>query len=290
MKFWQSLSFAEPEQLIDLAKICDEVGFHGTFLSDHLFFPKSLESKYPYSPDGAPAFAPETPFPDPFSTVGALAAVTEKLRFSLGVYILPLRHPLEVAKAAATLAILSNNRFSIGAGAGWMKEEFDQFGVEFKTRGKRFNETIDVLRAIWKGGMVEYHGEFFDFDPLQMSPAPSESVPILIGGVSRAAMRRTAERGDGWIGPGNDPSDVSAILENLTQLRRDAGREKDPFETIIPLITPPDIDTLKRLRDLGMDGTVSYPFSYTLGPTSSLDDKRRYLEGFAEQFVRPLSE
>src|SRR6185503_4496640 len=112
------------------------------------------------------------------------AAVTTRLQFVTGVYILPLRHPLEVAKSVASIALLSGNRVGLGVGAGWMREEFDVLGREFKGRGKRLDEQIEVIRKVWRGGMVEHHGTHYDFPPLQMSPAPTALPPILIGGQS----------------------------------------------------------------------------------------------------------
>jgi probable F420-dependent oxidoreductase len=286
MKFWQAVSFTETEQLIEVAAIAEQVGFDGILVSDHLFFPEKLESKYPYTPDGVPGFTPDTAWPEPFSLVGAMAAVTRRIRFATMVYILPLRHPLEVAKASATLDVLTGGRFILGTGAGWMKEEFDQLGVDFHTRGARYDEAIDVLRTLWRGGMVEHHGRFFDFARLQMSPAPSRSVPIYIGGASPAALRRTAVRGDGWLGNGSDPEEATRILGEIARLRREAGRERLPFEAIVPLTTAPDADVLRRLEDAGAHGSVSYPFLYALGPTSTIAEKRGYLEGYAENVIR----
>jgi alkanesulfonate monooxygenase SsuD/methylene tetrahydromethanopterin reductase-like flavin-dependent oxidoreductase (luciferase family) len=134
--------------------------------------------------------------------------------------------------------------------------------------------------------MVEHHGRFFDFARLQMSPAPSQSVPIYIGGASPAALRRTAVRGDGWLGNGSDPDEATRILLEIARLRREAGRERLPFEAVVPLTTAPDADVLRRLEDHGAHGTVSYPFLYTLGPTSTIAEKRRYLEGYAENVIR----
>ena len=286
MKFWQAVSFTEPEQLVEIARIAEQVGFDGILVSDHLFFPEQLASKYPYTPDGVPGFSAETAWPEPFALVGAMSSVTRSLRFATMVYILPLRHPLEVAKATATLDILSGGRFILGVGAGWMKEEFLQLGVDFHTRGARLDESIAVLRKVWAGGMVEHHGRSFDFPRLQMSPKPSRPVPIYVGGVSNAALRRTARAGDGWLGNGSDPAEASRILGEIARLRREAGRERLPFEAVVPLTTPPDPDVLRRLEDQGAHGTVSYPFLYTLGPTSSLAEKRRYLERYAETVIR----
>jgi probable F420-dependent oxidoreductase len=182
MQFWQSLSFTEPEHLLELARIAEQAGFTGVLVSDHLFHPQRFEAAYPYTADGLPPFTPETPWPDPFVTIGAMAGATTRLRFSMAIYILPLRHPLEVAKAAATVAVLSGGRFALGCGAGWMKEEFTQLGVDFHTRGRRYDESIEVLRKVWAGGMVEHHGRFFDFEPLRMEPVPPAPLPIWIGG------------------------------------------------------------------------------------------------------------
>jgi probable F420-dependent oxidoreductase len=289
VKFWQSVSFTEPEQLVAIARLCEEAGFEGILVSDHLFYPEKLVSKYPYSPDGRPGFAPDTPWPEPWSAVAAMAAVTARLRFATMVYILPLRHPLEVAKATSTLGVLSGARFALGVGAGWMREEFDALGVDWKTRGARMDESIDVLRKLWRGGMVEHHGRFFDFARLQISPPPPAPPPIWVGGASDAALRRAARLGDGWMGSGDDPAQVPAILGRLRALRREAGREREPFELLVPLSAPADADTLRRLEEQGMTSTVSYPFFYTLGPTSSLDAKRRYLETYASEVIAKSS-
>ncbi|HTO69257.1 MAG TPA: LLM class F420-dependent oxidoreductase [Myxococcota bacterium] len=289
MKFWQAVSFSEPEQLVEIAKLVESTGFEGILVSDHLFYPEKLVSKYPYTPDGVPGFTPETPWPDPFASVAAMAAATTRIRFATMVYILPLRHPVEVAKACATLDVLTGGRFVLGAGAGWMKEEFDQLGVEFATRGARFDESIAVLRKLWRPGMAEHRGRFFDVPRMQMSPSPKQPVPIYIGGGSPAAFRRAATLGDGWLGAGTDAEQAERDLAELAKLRAEAGRAREPFEAVVPLTAPPDAGVLRRLEDRGAHGTVSYPFLYSLGPTSSLEQKRRYLEGYAESVIRKLA-
>lgn len=289
MKFWQSLSFTETDQLIEVAKICEEVGFEGVMVSDHLFHPGSFEKHYPYNETGDPGFTADTPWPQAWTTIAAMAAVTKRIRFTTLIYILPLRDPIEVAKATGTLSVLSNGRFALGAGAGWMREEFDIMGVDFATRGKRFNECIEVCRKLWHGGMVEHHGEFFDFPELQMSPAPAESVPIWIGGVSNAALRRAGTLGDGWLGSGQTPEEGVEMLGKIANHRKASGRDGQPFEAIVPLVSAPDPDSMKQLQDAGATGSVSYPFTYTIGPTSTLDEKRAYLEGFANNVIQPFA-
>jgi probable F420-dependent oxidoreductase len=289
MKFWQAVSFSEPDQLRDIAVIAEDCGFEGIMISDHMFYPGDYEAKYPYSEDGKlDGFTAETPWPDPWVAISMMAAVTTKIRFTTMVYILPLRNPIEVAKSTSTLGLFTNDRFALGAGVGWMREEFETMGVEFKTRGKRMNEMIEVLHKLWSGEMVEHHGDHFDIPRVLMNPVPAKRVPIWIGGISKPALRRAASLGDGWLGSGHTMDEAVDLLGQLHGLRKEYGRENDEFEAIAPIATPPNPDDMKRLEDAGADGTVSYPFTYSLGPTSTLDQKRAYLEGFAENIIKPM--
>ena len=289
MKFWQMLTWMEPEQILEVARFAEEVGFEGVMLGDHGVFPLEVKATYPYSADGKPPMAADAWYPDCWATIGAISAVTRRIRFAVAVYVLPLRNVFEVARATGTLAILSNNRFILGVGIGWMKDEFDIYGVDFHTRGKRFDEQLDVLRKLWGGGMVEHHGALIDFPPLQISPAPQRTVPIFTGGASAVALKRAAVKADGWIGAGNTPAEVPGLLAEFRRLRREAGREQLPFETVIGLSTPPDLATFQRLDEAGMSGGVSYPFTFTAGQCSTLDDKKRVMEDFAKRFIQPLS-
>ena len=281
--------YVETEQLLDVAKLAEELGFEGVMGSDHALFPRSLESRYPYSADGAPPITGDTIYPDPWVSTAAMAAVTTTLKFSTSVYILPLRNPIEVAKATGTLSLLSGGRFILGAGVGWMKEEFDACGVDFSTRGRRMDETIDVLHKLWGNDWVDHRGEFFHYDGIKLSPSPGQSVPIFTGGSSKPALRRAARVGQGWIGNGNHPDEVPSLLQQLQGYREEYGRDTLPFETVIGLTTPPDLDTFKRLRDQGMTAGVNYPFSLIFGRDSSLDEKRRVMEQFAESFIVKLA-
>ena len=286
MDFWQSVAFMETDQLFEVVKICEEVGFDGVMVSDHLLHFEQTLSRYPYSKDGKPPWPTEgIAWPECWSIIGALAAVTERIRFVTNVFILPLRNPIEVAKATSSVAHFCEGRLILGAGSGWMKEEFDLLGVDFKTRGKRFNECIDVLRRLWTGQAVEYHGEFFDIPPVKMSPAPSTPIPIYIGGMNPNALRRAARMGDGWLGAGQTLEEALETVKRLEELRLEAGRGGQPFETIVPIGGPPKVEVLKRLQGAGVGGTVSYPFSFNIGPTSTLEQKRAYLEGYANDII-----
>lgn len=294
MKFWQNLSWLETDQQIAVAKFAEEMGFEGVVHGDHFVFPQNIATPYPYSPDGKPPMNTDWNYPDCWVTIAAQAAVTTTLKFSTGIYVLATRHPLVTAKATGTLALLSNNRAIIGVAPGWMKEEFALAGVPFEKRGKRMDECIDVLRKVWMGGVAEHHGEFYDFGPIRMEPMPGYALPIYVGGGSAPALERAGRLADGWTGGGNMLDDVPALLAQIANARKAAGRTHLPFEAIVPLMVPPDVDTFKRLRDHGVAAGINvsamaFPFALTLGMTSTLDAKKKAMEGFAKAFIRPLS-
>jgi alkanesulfonate monooxygenase SsuD/methylene tetrahydromethanopterin reductase-like flavin-dependent oxidoreductase (luciferase family) len=147
------------------------------------------------------------------------------------------------------------------------------------------DEMVVAMRKMWSGEIVEHHGRFFDFAPMQMSPAPGHRIPIWFGGLSDVAMRRATALGDGWLGIGNTPEEATQILGKLRALRREAGKESEPFETIVPLVTPLEPETLRRLEPLGMTGANCFPFGFTLGPTSSLGQKRDQMMRFGEMVI-----
>jgi probable F420-dependent oxidoreductase len=288
MKFWQGLMWIEPEQLVPCAQFAEEVGFEGALLADHGVYPQVITSRYPASPDGKAPMSPHWPYPDCWATMGVLAGATKRLKFSIAIYVLPLRAPWEVAKATGTLAILSNNRIALGIGVGWMKEEFDIYGVDFHTRGKRTDEMIAVMHKLWRGGMVEHHGRFFDFPAFQIAPAPDRPVPIWVGGYSEAAERRAAYLCDGWLGQGNNAEDVPDVIARINRMRKEAGRDHLPFEYAFPVSEPPSVDLFKRMRDQGCTSGFSLPFIFELGLNSTLDNKKRMMERFATQIIHKM--
>jgi probable F420-dependent oxidoreductase len=287
VKFWQAITWAETDQLIEIARFAEEMGFHGLMSGDHAVYPESIVPDYPYSENGLPPMQPDDEYPDQTAIFAAMAAVTGKLKFTCGVYVLPLRNPHEVARATATLAILSDNRFILGAGVGWMKEEFDIYGVDFHKRGKITDEMIEVLHKLWDGGMVEHHGEHFDFPRVQLSPAPGEHPPIYIGGSSDIALRRAARVGSGYIGAGTLPADVKPLTQRLKALREEYHRDHLPFEAMLGITAEPSLDLYRGLQDDGLDSTVAPPFFYALGKkNSTLDEKKRFMESYAEGIIR----
>lgn len=289
MKFWQMVSYMEVDQLVEVARIAEEVGFEGVMGSDHVLYPQQMNTPYPYSSDGKIFINGESEFPDPWVSTAAMAAATTSLKFSTSIYILPLRNPIEVARAASTLSIMTNQRFILSAGVGWMKEEFDNYGIDFTTRGRRTDEMLELLHKLWGADWVNHQGEFFQYDNIKVRPRPRQAIPIFTGGSSPAALRRAARAADGWIGHGNTPEEVPELMAKLTALRAEYGRSELPFETVMGLTTPPDCDTFRRLEESGMTAGVSYPFPLIFGRESSIDEKRRHMETFAEQFIHRLA-
>lgn len=285
MKVWLIAPWLFPQEMLVLAKHADALGFEGLMGADHGFIPQVMANGYPYAEDGKPPIHGAMPYPDVWSTIGAMAAVTERLKFSTAVYVLPLRHPIEVAKAAATLANISDDRLILGVGAGWMQEEFDVYGVDFKSRGKRMNEMIEVMRKLWVGGYVEHQGEFFHFPPLQISPAPQKLVPIYIGGSSDIALKRAARLGEGWIGTGHNIDEVGTLLQKIDTYRQRYQRDQEMFETIIPVHQLHKVDELKRLEEQGMTATAFGFADYQL----PLKDKLKQMDAFAEHLLPVLA-
>lgn len=286
MKFWQSITWAETDQLVALARFAEELGFEGIIGADHALYPREMEPRYPYSESGFPPQTAQSEYPDMWTSCAAMAAVTERLRFVCGVYVLPLRHPIEVAKQAATLATLSRGRFALGVGTGWMKEEFDLYDVDFATRGRRMDEMIEVLRGLWSGDYYAHHGEFFDWDPIVVSPKPTHPIPFYFGGAAPVALRRTAREGDGWIGVGNTLEDAPRVLDTLASLRDEAGRGDEPLDTLVGLYGDVGLDDYRRLEEHGMTAGIHLPFWFAFDGPSSLDQKKRLMETFAENVLR----
>ena len=289
MKFWQNLCWTEPEQIVEVCEYIEECGLDGVFVADHGLCPKEITSPYPYTEDGKAPLTAYSFYPDAWVTLSMIAARTERLLLSIAVYILPLRNPFEVAKSSGTLMLLSNNRLWLGVGLGWMREEFEQFGVNFKTRGKRCDEMLEILPKLWRDDFASYQGEFFNFTDMKLTPAPKQRPPIIVGGHSDAALHRAARYGDGWLNTGNSPDEVVPLMRKLDELLKQYGRESEPFEKIVALSEDLNVDTLKRLEEQGMTSCMLYPFTFSVSETSTLESKKFYLEKLVETIIEPMS-
>jgi probable F420-dependent oxidoreductase len=296
MRFHMALAFLPADQVLPLTRATEEAGYSGMYISDHLFNPKDLQSRYTYSKeeDGSPGWEKETSWPDPMCLTSALAIAAPSLTFTTGVYIAPVRDLITVAKTVGTAAVLSDNRVRLGIGVGWCREEFEQTGQDFTTRGKRLDEMIVALRALWSGGWVEYHGKYYDVPPCQMNPSPTMPVPIIGGGHSEPALRRAAALCDGWVAAGAYREDEA--WEHLGNLRAHLdreGRDTSDFSIYLSLAERPDVDLYRKFEDAGVTDMVCapwmfYPATPDMSPEELLAKRIEVCNLFAEHFVAKL--
>ena len=288
MRFNFAEAGTDPSFYLPLARACEEAGYDGFIVPDSIAYPAESDTVYPFNPDGTREFLEDKPFLDPFSMITALGAVTESLRFITFVVKLPIRHPVLVAKQASTVAVLTNNRFAFGVGTSPWPEDYELVGVPWENRGRRMDECIEVIRGLTSPGWFEYHGEVFDIPRVKMSPVPDKPIPVLIGGHGKPALRRAAKIGDGWMHGGGDPEELPGLIERLQALRKEAGREKDPFEVHVISADAYTGDGLKRLEDEGVtDVMVGFRWPYAVGPdTQPLTDKVDNLRGYADRVIQ----
>ena len=283
MQFWSGTPFMETSEILPVARMLDDAGYDGVISADHMVYPRELSSPYPDSPSGKPGWPPETPWPDSWVLIGAMAAVTTRLRFSNAVYIAPSRPLVEVAKVVATASVLSGGRVSLGVGVGWMREEYELMGQDFATRGRRLDEMIPALRALWQGGWVSWSGEHYRVPELMIEPHPPAPVPILCGGESDAALRRAAGVCDGWVGYAYAWDDAVRYTEKLRALRREFGRENEPFEIMLALLEPPSVDLFKRAEEVGITAVMCRPWAGL--EADGVAAYREPIERFAETII-----
>lgn len=261
MNVWFSLPFFGADDLRSLTLLAEEVGITGIAVSDHPCVPAAFDSVYPYG-GAKPAQLPiSTDYPDPLVTIGALAGATSTIRFMTAVLVAPLRHPLALAKAAATAAAMSSNRLDLGVGVGWLKEEYDALGVPyFAQRGAVLDEMLPLLPRLWSGELVEHRGKFFEWDAVAVNPAPTEPIALFIGGHSDAAIRRCAHDADGWVGVNPTVEELTQIVFRLQKARVDAGNESKPFEIRTGIKGTLTRERLDAVAALGIDSLLVAPW------------------------------
>ena len=292
MQFWSGTAFMEASEALAVAGMLDEAGFDGVICADHLIYPRNLTSPYP-SPTGVPMWSPATGWPDSWILIGAMASITRRLRFSNAVYVAPARPLLEVAKQVATASVISEGRVSLAVGAGWMREELDLLGQKFSTRGKRLDEMIPALRALWQRGWVSWSGRYYEVPELMLEPHPATPVPILCGGESEAALRRAARLCDGWVGTAYTWDDAVGFVQKLAALRREYGRDSQHFEIMLALLEVPSADLYRRAEDAGITAVMCAPWAGTQdvqhGDDGAVEQRaeryRASIERFAETVI-----
>jgi len=230
-------------------RIADEaeaLGFHSVWAGDHLALPRAPSTPYPYG-DDAGLLPADVSLLDPFAVLAAIAGRTERVRLGFGVAVLPYRHPLVVAKLVASIDALSNGRVILGVGTGWMPEEFDAVGADFRARGRDTDAALAYLRRAFADGEV---------DGMTVLPVPVQrpSPPIWVGGIAPAALRRAAKHADGWNAPYADPARVAEGIALLHAQCRAIGRDPATIDVSVHGLAAEDVDDarLDSYTDLGV--------------------------------------
>ncbi len=289
MRFSYAESMVEPAFYGPLAQAAEQAGFDSFVVPDSVAYPREADSVYPFNPDGSREFLEDKPFIEPFVLIGALGAVTERIRFTTFVIKLPIRHPVHVAKLASSAAVMSGNRLSLGVGVSPWLEDYLMTETPWEHRGRRMDESIAVVQGLLQGGYHEHAGRIYDVPAIKIAPTPTERVPILVGGHSDAALERAA-RLDGWMHGGGDPADLPRLLERLNGFRAAEGRADDPFEVHVISMDAYTVDGIKRLEDAGVtDAIVGFRWPYDVGPdTQPLQEKLDAINRYADDVLTKL--
>ncbi|MET1075418.1 MAG: LLM class F420-dependent oxidoreductase [Umezawaea sp.] len=250
--------FADPDAAAEVAIAAEASGFDSLWTIEHVVLPTEYEPLYPETADGRIPFAPDHPIADPLIWMAFAAARTSTIKLGTAVLVLPQRNALITAKEVATLDRLSGGRTLLGVGAGWLREEFDALRVGFSDRGKRMNDTIGAMRALWSGEPADFTSDSVDFAGVVSSPRPhGSSVPIHIGGFTVPASIRAGRLGDGFFPGGYDLDRLGVLIRRCREEAVAHGRDPDAIEITSRWTKNrealADLDVLHRLADLGVD-------------------------------------
>ena len=257
--FVNSGPFSNPALLAHLAVTAERCGVESMWTVEHVVIPQDYKSPYPYSSSGKIPGGEDVSIPDPLLPLAFAAAVTKTIELATGVLILPQRHPLYVAKEAATLDVLSGGRAILGIGSGWLEEEFSSLGLDFHTRGARTDESIKSLRALWSEDSASFHGKHFNFGPVKCYPKPVQKggVPIHIGGHSPAAAKRAGRYGDGFFPALAEIPKLKELFALMKSEADKAGRDASKIE--LSCMGRPRVEELKALEAIGVSRVVIAP-------------------------------
>lgn len=276
-----NVGVSHAQAMIGMAQLAEGLGFESVWTFEHAIVPNDYASKYPYSSDGKMAVTPETNFVDPLIALSAVAAQTKKIRLGTGVNILSQANPLYVAKQAASLDFVSNGRFELGVGIGWLREEFQAAGTPFERRGARFDDYLQAMRKLWSGETVEHESEFLDWTGFKSYPVPIQSpLPIVIGGTKGKAFERTARYGNGWFAPTGSPDQLAPMIEALYKACAELGRNRAEIEvTAMWFPNAEDLSDVERYAEMGV-GRLVVPLP-ALGQGNPVEN----LKAFGEKVI-----
>lgn len=225
----------------EMARRLETAGFESLWVPDHVVLPERIESPYPFAADGKVTWDTTAPYVDAIVALSLIAAATERATLGTAVLVLPLRHPIVLAKQAASIDAASGGRLRLGVGAGWLREEFEALNVPFDDRGARLGEWLELLRACWTGSPPAHASERYTLPGgLICLPKPARDIPVLVGGHSRAALRRAGRLGSGWLAqqPLSDlrPDELRAGLELVRAAAAEADRDAAAVELVLRIV------------------------------------------------------
>ena len=277
-----------PAAIRSVATSAERLGFSTLYAVEHVVFTDDYQHKYPYSQTGDLPGPTHMNLFDPFIALTFAAAVTTRVRLATGISLIPMHNPVILAKEIASLDQLSEGRFMLGAGIGWMEEEFRAAGVPFQERAKRTDEYIDAMKRLWGEDRASYSGQFVKFENIRCNPKPVKraALPITFGGETTAAMRRVARQGTGWFGYMNTPEQAEEKIKKLHKILAEHNRKPEEMEIIV---TPNDPkysarDSLKRYRDAGTSEIVVQGW----WRPGSDEDNRKNVEQLARTWLDPI--
>jgi probable F420-dependent oxidoreductase len=278
---------ADPRWMVAFARHLEACGFESIIAVEHTVLATRYDSVYPYDPSGRVELAADCPVPDPLDLLSFLAAHTDRLGLATGVLVLPNHHPVVLAKRAATVDALSGGRLRLCVGVGWLREEIEACGTEFESRGRRADEQLAVLRALWdqRPDGVTHHGEFFQFKNAVCSPKPvaGQHLPVHIGGHSKAAARRAGRFGDGFQPLGVTGGQLDELLTLMRSEAAAVGRDHADIEVSLGhSVTKIDPERAARLGAQGADRLV-----LAMPPITDLEQAKDELSACAQRLALP---
>jgi probable F420-dependent oxidoreductase len=247
-----------PDWVRTVATNAERLGFASLWAPEHVVLLDRYASKYPYSAGEFPV-PTQTPMGDPFTTLAFAAACTKTIRLGTGICLVPEHNPVVLAKTVATTDLLSKGRLILGAGIGWLEEEFQAIGVPWERRAQRTRECVAAMRKLWSDDLSAYDGEFVKFDGVRSFPKPAngKSVPVWFGGESGPALKRVADYGDGWIGFNLTADEAAGKIKRIEELLKASRRKRSDVELAVsPYTKPMKTDDLARYRDAGVEEVV----------------------------------
>jgi probable F420-dependent oxidoreductase len=250
---------AEPETIKGIATTSERLGFATVWAPEHIVFIDDYASRYPYAPAGKAPVRTDVPLLNPFIALAWAAACTSRIRLGTGIALVPEYHPLLLGKIVASVDYLSGGRMLLGIGIGWLEEEFNALGIPWARRAARTREYVEVMKRLWREERSDFSGEFVNFQKVRSFPKPVRGgrIPIIVGGQTEAALKRTAAYGDGWFGFNLTPDETAATVKRLGELMALNGRKLSELELIVaPPAGPIAADDLKRYGDAGVHEIV----------------------------------